>query len=257
MSILTQWIRARLMIQMLQFCSFCCRNQMATAQKVFLFFPVENDIYKRPWFCSHYRLVSLSLNSDCVTVAVQIRSSGRCVFVFVCTCVCQLVSLCTHRRTRRCLCRHCLWLRGGWEHKSELIQRLNCRLTQAGLCSHMSQVTVLTGGASMCSSLRQEAVWGCASTFTICGLVTAATSWPSETEWNCPKKWMVRIKRLFFLFLLCSFDRVEMSAWKGWRLNSLSVKVQEPLQLKNSQLNLTGSSMTPWRSTLASASSYI
>lgn len=37
-------ISARLMIQMLQFCSFCRRNQMATAQKVFLFFRLKTTV---------------------------------------------------------------------------------------------------------------------------------------------------------------------------------------------------------------------
>lgn len=134
-------------------------------------------------------------------------------------CMCRLVSLCTYRRTRRCLCRHCLWLRGEWEHKSEPVQRLNCRLTGRSVFSHVTGHSPNGGGLHVLLA-QTEAVRGYASTFTICGLVTAATSWPSETEWNCLKKWMVRIKRGFFFCLLCSFDSVEMSAWKfNWKLN--------------------------------------
>lgn len=117
----------------------------------------------------------------------------------------------------------------------------------------MSQVTVLMGGglhvllAQTRSSSGMRVYFHHMWSSCCCNLLT---------QWD----WMKRSKKMdgadqksFSFLLLCSFDSVEMSAWKGWRLNSLSVKVQESLQLKNSQLNLTGSSMTPWRSTLASA----
>lgn len=148
-------------------------------------------------------------------------------------CVCRLVSLCTYRRTRRCLCRHCLWLRGEWEHKSEPVQRLNCRLTGRSMFSHVTGHSP-NGGGPPCAPRSDRSSSGTRVYF--------------HHMWSG-----------YCCNLLTQWDWMELSKKNGWcgsKEGFFSVCCAVSTVWRCRPENLTGSSMTPWNSTSASASSY-
>lgn len=108
-------------------------------------------------------------------------------------------------------CDQCSWLRGGWEHKSGMIQRLNCRLTGRSVFSHVTGHSLMGGPwcapCSNRSSLEIRVYFHHMWSYYRCDLMT-------QWDWMklSKKIWWSRSSKIFFLSVMqCQQQRVSVS----------------------------------------------